>query len=223
MIRHELELHPNYQIKTFKETCDGKIISLENYNDKGLLHGEQYSFSDKNTFEKFETYDNQVLTNKIIKENGAVRHEYKFDYKQISDKYYYNNGQLKQNKLLTVDNTLIHNYQYLPNGILYKCIDNRLNHEYELYLPDMKKYDNGVTTELTISNIKNYIPDFQQRIQNIKDAKYCKHLVAIHFLNTQHSEIIEQISWYQFRVKSINDGISSIVPFYNVIELFDTL
>lgn len=45
MIRHEIKLHSNYQIKSFVETCDGQVTAKEFYNRKGQPVGYHVKYN----------------------------------------------------------------------------------------------------------------------------------------------------------------------------------
>ena len=214
------------------------MFVLENYNDKGQLHGEQYIFTDEFSMERFDTYDNNVLTHRILKQDGVLKHVSSIEDNQKLEKVYYDNGQLRRDKLVKDDNILIYIYEYLSNGILYQCVDNRDGTNYQLYLEQMKVYDDSknpqqtnssnpmfIETKITIDNIKRYIPDFNQRIKNINNAKYCSYTVLLNntILDTYLAEIVEQTSWYQFILKRITDGAYITIPFYNIVQLQQTL
>jgi hypothetical protein len=213
MIRHEIKLYKNYQIKSFKEYHNGILIDQETYDKNGKL---------KESIKYFE--------------DGKVR-----DIIQVKRKYtyltaYYNNGRTIRRKAKFIPNKLVDSYQ-----IDYDMHGNMTEHEiYKKGIKDVHityQYATGSYCKfkwdgkgnLVPDKIKPITPNLLKRIapnwKKVTDKLQVGHKCFYYdgsIRQIRNCVVTKIISWYEVEVTDIFDNMSFIKPMIYLCNSINT-
>lgn len=123
MIRHETTFHPNYELATYKEYNEGKLVYLEIYNEQGILTLQrQYNIKGKLIKEKTYKENGQPLYSYDVGDYEIFWYEYKYNDKGELVSFWNSHGQYNtyKNGLVSSMSTIKLHNEWFP--VVYEKI-----------------------------------------------------------------------------------------------------